>query len=159
ILLSHADNGCSSTSVHGPGVDENEREANSFAASLLMPASLFRGDVKKLRPDFSRLRSLADSYQVSLTAVSLRFLRFTAECCILLWVPGFGKVAWFQKSDAAKPWYVRTELPADSLVAGVQSGEQAVCGPVLAHCWLENYGGADTCRIREEACAIGSWGH
>lgn len=57
------------------GEDENEREANQFAAALLMPASLLCEEVEKHDFDFGdeeALDLLAKRFQVSTQAMSIR---------------------------------------------------------------------------------------
>ena len=61
------------------GSDREEREANSFAAELLMPSSLLERDVKKLREglslsDETTVRKLASRYGVSLQALTFRLV-------------------------------------------------------------------------------------
>ena len=57
--------------------DVDEIEANAFAASLLMPESLLRYDVKKLSVDFddaTQVELLASRYKVSPQAMTFRVL-------------------------------------------------------------------------------------
>lgn len=58
-------------------VDVDEIEANAFAASLLMPESLLREDVRKLSVDFddaTQVEALAERYRVSAQAMTFRLL-------------------------------------------------------------------------------------
>jgi Zn-dependent peptidase ImmA (M78 family) len=58
-------------------VDVDEIEANAFAASLLMPESFLRQDVKKLSVDFddaTQVEALANRYRVSAQAMTFRLL-------------------------------------------------------------------------------------
>lgn len=58
------------------GIDEEEKEANLFAAELLMPASFLENDLTKVETldllDEDALKNLADSYRVSTTALTFR---------------------------------------------------------------------------------------
>lgn len=63
-----------------------EQEANAFAAELLMPENLYarRCDVAKV--SWGPIKTLAQEFQVSVTAAALRFLAFTYDrvavvCC------------------------------------------------------------------------------
>jgi Zn-dependent peptidase ImmA (M78 family) len=61
------------------GSDREEREANAFAAELLMPSSFLERDAKKLREglslsDETAVRELASRYGVSLQALSFRLV-------------------------------------------------------------------------------------
>lgn len=56
-----------------------EKEADTFAATLLMPLHDFRKQLgPKSRADFAVLGRIADRYSVSLTAAILRWLGYTA---------------------------------------------------------------------------------
>jgi Zn-dependent peptidase ImmA (M78 family) len=62
--------------VSSSGADREEREANLFAAELLMPASFLRRDLRALNSlrlhDDLQLRPIAKRYGVSLQALMLR---------------------------------------------------------------------------------------
>ena len=64
---------------------QRENEANVFAATLLMPFDDIRAQVgARKRPDFSELGNCADRYDVSLIAVTLRWLQFTVRRSMLV---------------------------------------------------------------------------
>lgn len=57
--------------------DIEEIEANAFAASILMPASMLEAEVKQLIFDFDdedQIKSLADRYKVSAQAMTIRLM-------------------------------------------------------------------------------------
>jgi len=57
------------------GEDRREREANRFAAALLMPADLLRTEIQKQPFDFGdeeMLPALASKFQISTQAMSIR---------------------------------------------------------------------------------------
>jgi len=60
----------------GKGIDVEEKEANLFAAELLMPASFIEQDLANLETldllDDEGLKILADKYKVSTTALTFR---------------------------------------------------------------------------------------
>jgi Zn-dependent peptidase ImmA (M78 family) len=60
--------------ISGKSVDENEIEANQFAAALLMPADLIKEDVHRLTGTdvLVAIRKLAKKYGVSEQAMSIR---------------------------------------------------------------------------------------
>jgi Zn-dependent peptidase ImmA (M78 family) len=63
-------------------VDVDEIEANAFAASLLMPESLLRQDVRKLSVDFddaTQVEALAARYRVSAQAMTFRLLNLLGD--------------------------------------------------------------------------------
>jgi hypothetical protein len=69
---------CDEAAVDGRVNVEVEREANAFSAALLMPLDDFRKRIAATDvPNFDDLGACADRYDVSLTAVILRWLRYT----------------------------------------------------------------------------------
>lgn len=93
---------CSKEDVYASldGARDIEREADDFAANLLMP-----GDQVKVildRPDlnFHHLSDAATEFGVSLEAMCLRFIKYTKQRVILIhWDNGFMKYRW--RSDNA----------------------------------------------------------
>lgn len=76
-----------------------EREANSFAAEFLMPASLWTKHVDGVgQPTFDAISELARDYQVSLTSAAVRFVKLSAERCALALVEN-QRVKWAVSSD------------------------------------------------------------
>lgn len=102
-----------------------EKQANEFAATLLMPLDDFRiqlGDRDK--PTFERLSFCAERYGVSLTAVILRWLEYTSRrACLVISREGY--VLWARSSQRAwkSGFFIRTTnrppvaLPPTSLAA------------------------------------------
>lgn len=79
---------------------EVEWEANSFAAELLMPETLFRRDSRDREVSFETVYDLAseDLYNVSATAAAIRLVHTTKESCALVAVED-GEVLWQVWSD------------------------------------------------------------
>ncbi|TAI60501.1 ImmA/IrrE family metallo-endopeptidase [Bradyrhizobium sp. Leo170] len=96
-----------------------EKEADEFAATLLMPFHDFRRQLPaNERPDFQRLSALAKRYGVSLTAAILRWLEYTETRAMMI-VSNEGYALWARSSDSAlkSGRFIRTketvfELPA-----------------------------------------------
>jgi len=61
-----------------------EAEANDFASELLMPRDLFAKRCDRNRPSLRDIVELADEFQTSLTATSLRFVQFSPEPCAIV---------------------------------------------------------------------------
>jgi hypothetical protein len=74
-----------------------EQEANEFASALLLPERFFAQMCSKEAPSLNFISELANTFNVSLTATALRYLRFCNEpCAIIFSQDGYGK--WFRKS-------------------------------------------------------------
>jgi hypothetical protein len=92
---------CNEAAVDGRTKSEIEREANEFAATLLMPLDDFRCQIPaKSRPDFDQLSACATRYDVSLVAVILRWLRYTERRSIIV-VSRDGYMKWAWPSEPA----------------------------------------------------------
>jgi Zn-dependent peptidase ImmA (M78 family) len=117
---------------NGTGI---EKEADEFAANLLMPFHDFRRLLPaKERPDLEKLGAMAKRYGVSLTAAILRWLEYT-ETRALMVVSNEGFAHWARASDAAfrSGRFIRTrntvyELPARAVAATRDFSEEAKAG-------------------------------
>jgi hypothetical protein len=75
--------------VHGGGPERRahyrlEREADAFAAELLMPEVLFARRCGDVRPALAELAALGDEFGTSLQAVGVRFTSFATSACALV---------------------------------------------------------------------------
>lgn len=102
-----------------------EREADDFAASLLMPLDDFRRQIAPSdRADLHALSECADRYGTSLLATTLKWLSYTEHRAVLA-VARDGFIDWSRSSEAAlrSGAYLRTrngspkEVPPGSLMA------------------------------------------
>jgi hypothetical protein len=109
--------------VDGRTKVEVEREANEFAAYLLMPFDDFKRQIStRDMPDFDVLSGCAERYCVSLAAATLRWLRYTERrAMIVVSIDGFAKWAWASSPALKSGRYISTsrspfELPSGSAV-------------------------------------------
>jgi hypothetical protein len=78
-----------------------EKEADEFAAAILMPLNDFRRQISPNEmPSFDELGAMANRYGVSLTAVALRWLEYTERRSILV-VSNEGFAHWARSSKSA----------------------------------------------------------
>jgi len=148
-LLGHGRVSCSGGSIHGRVADPKEEEANTFAASLLMPAKLFRKDAARVHPRFCEIDQLADDYGVSLTAASIRYVKFTRDLCALIGARP-PESPWLIKSWS-RGWYLALPPGEETLVHSCQSGDaEARSAEISARAWFENYPWERETTIREE---------
>lgn len=119
---------------HGIGRDI-EKEANEFAANLLMPLDDFRRFIPSgSLAGLTRLGEAAERYGVSLTAATLRWLEYTTtRAMVVASVDGFA--LWAKSSEAAfkSGRFLRTkselfELPAASFAARKAYGNESLEG-------------------------------
>lgn len=101
-----------------------EREANEFAAHLLMPLDDFRLQIaEKAKPGFAGLSLCAGRYSVSLLAAGLQWLSYTRQRALIV-VSRDGYILWSWSSESARKAgnIIRTsgspvELPIGSIAA------------------------------------------
>lgn len=78
-----------------------EREANTFAAYLLMPLDDYRRQIDpRVTATFELLSQCAERYEVSLIAATLRWLAYTERRAVLV-VSRDGFILWARSSEAA----------------------------------------------------------
>jgi len=106
------------------GTRDIEREADLFAADLLMPFNDFRKQITEHEsPDIDAISACAVRYRVSLLAATLRWISYTQRRAVLV-VSRDGFILWSRSSDAALKTraFFRTsvgpiEIPQASLAA------------------------------------------
>jgi len=76
---------------------QREREANEFAAALLLPEAFFAPRCKSREPSLEFAADLAHIFNVSLTATILRYLQFTEQPCAVVFAKD-GYIKWFRSS-------------------------------------------------------------
>ena len=59
--------------------DPYERQADQFAAALLMPEPLFRTATRRAGEGFAAIEALATTFRTSLTSTAIRFARFSED--------------------------------------------------------------------------------
>lgn len=118
-----------------------EKEADSYAAHLLMPTFMFEPAVKAhIEPSFLELNGLTKIFDTSLLATAMRLVDIDALPAILACYRSTG-VRW-SKSAAHIPrrWFLRNRLDDDSFADDYfQTGkEHPRLGKQSAETWFEN---------------------
>lgn len=75
-----------------------EREANIFAAELLMPDKRFKGACEKQEPIFNNICAVAEFFKTTLTSTAIRYVDLGPYPSMLI-VSEAGKIKWFVQSD------------------------------------------------------------
>lgn len=76
-----------------------EREADSYASSLLMPGNAFKAYIRGKVFDFQLLQELADVFKVSLSAAALRFVEIGNYPIMVVYAVD-KKIRWARSSEA-----------------------------------------------------------
>lgn len=122
---------------------DEESEANTFAAELLLPQDIFLPRIQNTDPGFDVVGDLAGAFRTSLTATAIQYVKCTQEPCILIssaagqwkWFypnEGFATDFWIREDRAIHPYTCAHELRK-------QNGRQLRAGDVPAGAWLRGY--------------------
>jgi Zn-dependent peptidase ImmA (M78 family) len=145
LLPGHDDDGiCGTDAIERWDRDlrAREREANAFAAELLMPSELVTNLIASLQPSLATIERLAETFRTSLTASGYRLVAMTTHAAALVWSQR-GQVRWARRSEEFKQW-VRVDEQIDSrtFAADLFRGVAVPSGllTVPADAWLESAG-------------------
>jgi hypothetical protein len=122
------------------GMDK-ESVANRYASDLLLPVQMFKPLANKKPVIFETVRTLADSFQTSLTATAIRLVQHGSFPSMVVCSDATGR-KWFVRSrelDEANLW-PRRDLSQDSLAFGLLHGTKSAMVPedVDADVWIDH---------------------
>ena len=126
---------CTQNDMDFNNSDFSEKQANQFAADLLLPNYLFYPDVRKVtRLNWDVVSALSKRYRTSLTATAIKFIDTNGFPAILA-VYRNGKRAWFRRANQIpKRWFPRDFVdPPNSIQTGSR-GEY----PVRTDFWFDS---------------------
>lgn len=135
-----------------------EKEADTFAAHLLMPSPIFVPMVKSFgEPNFQNLEKIANEFETSLMATALRLASVNTLSVIVACYNSAGLKWSLPASDIPKRWVLRRELDEDSFTYDlVKFGKQCkYLGKQSADAFFEN-DDAENFEVREQC--IGTHG-
>lgn len=100
ILPGHEDAICSAKDIENwkTGGNERERQADEFAAELLIPSFIFKTIIAHSQPSLASIEGIATDTLASLSAAGWRYCDLTSERCAIVW-SSKGKIVWAKKSD------------------------------------------------------------
>lgn len=136
---------CRSSEIGNPGsASQFERQADRFAADLLMPRYLFLPSLAAhRRPSFEAIDALASEYATSRLATALRCLDLAGWPVVLVCHAKGGR-RWFKRSPGIPDhWFPRQDLDASSSAFAVLFGDAERSRPQVV--------GADTWFDRRDA--------
>jgi len=127
-----------------------ELAANAFAGELLMPTSLFRPLCKE--PDLKLIRTLAERFNVSWTAASLRFTEECGQDCAVVFSKG-GRVKWFRSSDSKRVFIKPgTEVSSNRVARACSTPDEMQ--PVNVDVWFPGWYRPGVIRIVQEQSVL-----
>ncbi|QGQ25807.1 ImmA/IrrE family metallo-endopeptidase [Gimesia benthica] len=145
--------------------DKFERQADFFAAALLMPRDLFLGALRRAGDGFEGIETLAETCVTSITATAIRYTKF-AEDPVAVVVSSGNQVDYCFMSEALRDlprieWLKKgTVLPASATAkfnTNFENIEEA--RRVEGYTWLnEWFEGAPEVEMKEDVVGLGSYG-
>lgn len=139
-----------------------EREANEFAAALLLPQKLFEPLCSHYDPSIEGISVLSEQFDVSLTATALRYIDFSKEPCAVVFSQE-GYVRWFRANKAFNELdlfvEVRSKPDPSTVVAGFFQGRSIprTTRRVPAETWLAPGRFKRNATLIEQSLALSSY--
>lgn len=118
-----------------------EKEADAFAAHLLMPTRIFKPAIMQFaQPTFQQIADVATAFEVSLMATALRFAGVNTAPVIVACYSKSGKRWGFPAADVPNRWFLKQRLDEDTytydLLASGKECDRLRKQP--ADVWFEN---------------------
>jgi len=161
---------CKSSDI-GSGKDydpfDPERQADQFAADLLLPAYLFKPIASSLgRMTLDAAENLSTEFDVSLTAAAIRLVELGPIPAMLV-CHGPNRRKWFRRHPKLPEFFPPAELDPDTYAKDVMDRkiERSRAAKVGADAWTSSPNAADfevteqTVRIGEDAILTMVWWH
>ncbi len=116
-----------------------EREADEFAAELLLPSDYAKPRFKGESPSLRIIQAVANESNASLSATAWRYCDLVSERCAVVWSKN-GKVSWHKPSREfgfylKRGWEVPKGTQAWECFSGTRTHERPE--PVAADLWLD----------------------
>jgi hypothetical protein len=100
VLPGHEDAICGPKDIENWGATGSgrEKQADQFAAELLVPSLVFKSFVARSKPSLATIEEIATDTLASLSASGWRYCDLTSERCAIVWSSS-GRVVWAKRSD------------------------------------------------------------
>ena len=149
VLLNHGATACTAGDIHGRSKHPEEEEADAFCANLLLPARLFRQDIRSVHLRTDELSALADRYCVSLTATAIRFAQFTSDACAVIGVRP-PAAPWIAKSSRVGWWLTLPPQEGTLISEHLNEAAASSVSETPAQLWIEEFPWREETLVTEE---------
>ena len=115
-----------------------EKQADQFAAQLLMPKSMFQPLIAEEELDFRIVRELKETFKTSLSATAIRTIELCQSPAMLVITQGQRR-KWFTRGPEISEELFPTEYPGhQSLAVRAMQGEHFQASEIVpASCWFD----------------------
>jgi hypothetical protein len=159
----HASVACTASDVgnweSSSGGRKFEREADEFAAELLMPAQLVEILSRGASPSLEVVEKIAREFGASLSAAAWRYCDLAAKNCAIVWSTE-GAIRWVKRAPGF-PFFLPKGLPVaeGTFAAACFAGEKVPSRPrtVPAHLWTSSTNAGSSFRMLEQSKALPSY--
>ncbi|WP_428685814.1 ImmA/IrrE family metallo-endopeptidase [Sphingopyxis sp.] len=150
---------CRPSEIGNPASSNSaERQADNYAADLLMPSYIFKAMMGVSSPSsFEVIDDLSAQFSTSRVATALRYVSLTELPCILICHDVRGR-RWFQRSrTASDQWFPRSELDASSRALEVLHKRTRQYRPskIGAHVWFDRRDAERHCVFEHTRASFG----
>lgn len=139
-------------------ITDPEKQANEYAASLLLPEFLFEPMLSQApRISFDLIKELSDTFDTSLLSTTIRIIDLTSESAIVLYITPSGW-KWFRGSKSVPRWcWPLRKIEPESFAADLLNGktfEGGAKGLMSGDTWFD-FKNSDSIEIYEESIVYG----
>lgn len=160
VLPGHDEEGtiCGQADIEGwkDRSNSKEREADDFAAELLIPTVVVKAHLARRTPSLSAIESVATECAASLSASAWKYCDLTSEQCAIVWSEQ-GVVSWSRRSPEF-PFFIRKGQPIEqaSYASNCFNGEKvpSTPQPVPADAWIDSSNLKEDSVIHEESRSL-----
>lgn len=145
------------TWVNGPR--QAEREANDFAAEILMPVSAVEPIIRDAAPSIQLIERIARIFHTSLSAAAWRYCDLTQEVCAVVWSTD-RRIEWAKRSEAFRyPLLHRAPIQPNTFASQCFSGSPGPIQPlpISANLWISTKHPISALQILEQSKALPSY--
>jgi hypothetical protein len=142
------------------GGNDKERQADDFAAELLIPTTAVAPLLVSNAPSLSVVENIANDCGASLSASAWRYCDLTTEQCAIVWSEN-EEIVW-SKTSSEFPFFIKKgqRIEQGSYAYNCFKGESVPNRPELvrAEAWIDSWNLIQGSRIYEESRALSSYG-
>jgi hypothetical protein len=145
---------CTPADIEGWGTKsrERERQADEFAAELLIPEEYLRKKVSDARPSLELISDIASDRKASLSAAGWKLCEFMSERCALVWSKA-GRISWWKPSQEFAFFLRKNDLLDEHSLAAQCFRErgQVAADRVPATAWFDSENLRENSFIHEDS--------